>query len=420
MFDGQPAITGNVLSVTVNVVVQFVALPDASVAVNVTVVTPVVTIDPAAGVCVFVIVPAAVQLSVAVNALTKSGTVAEQLAFANAVFGAVQLVITGAVWSAKNTVNEHVDELPFLSVTVKVITLELTDAAMIVPAGMLCVTLFALKPQASAFVTLKVRSGNVVVQFNPLAIVVSPKQVITGAVTSLTVTTDVQVEVLPVESVTVSITLLLPTLLQLKVALFIANVTGEQLSNEPLFTIDAVMVAFPAASKSTVIGLHIAVGATLSNTVYVVVQVELLLAASVTVIVTVVIPIPTVEPTAGDCVITRDPVAVQLSLAVTVPVKFGTVDVQAALVKPVCGAAQVIIVGLMLSVTVNVLLQVVVLFEASFTEIVIVVTPVVTTVPAIGDCVITNVFVAEQLSEAITAAVKSGTVAPQLAFANAV
>lgn len=138
---------------------------------------------------------------------------------------------------------------------------------MIVPAGMLCVTLFVLKPQASAFVTLKVRSGKVVVQFNPFAIVVSPKQVITGAVTSLTVTTAVHVDELPEESVTVSTTLLLPTLLQLNVELFIANVTAEQLSNEPLFTIEAVIVAFPAAFKSTVIGLQIAVGATLSNTV---------------------------------------------------------------------------------------------------------------------------------------------------------
>ena len=97
MFNGQPAITGNVLSVTVNVVVQFVAFPAASVAVKVTVVTPVVTVVPATGDCVFVIVPVPVQLSVAVNALVKSGTVAEQLAFAKAVLGAVQFVITGAV-----------------------------------------------------------------------------------------------------------------------------------------------------------------------------------------------------------------------------------------------------------------------------------------------------------------------------------
>ena len=212
-------------------------------------------------------VPVPVQLSVAVNALIKSGTVAAQLAFANAVLGAVQFVITGAVWSAKNTVNVQVDELPFLSVTVNVITLDATDAAMIVPAGIFCVTLFVLNPQASALVTLPVRSGNVVVQFNPFAMVVSPKQVITGAVTSLTVTTDVQVDELPVESVTVSTTLFAPTLLQLNEALLIANVTGEQLSNEPLLTIAAVIVTLPAAFKSTVIGLQIAVGATLSNTV---------------------------------------------------------------------------------------------------------------------------------------------------------
>ena len=101
-------------------------------------------------------------------------------------------------------------------------------------------------------------------------------------------------------------------------------------------------------------------------------------------------------------------------------VKFGTVEVQLALVKPVCAGAQAVMVGLILSVTVKLLVQVVALLAASFTVIVTIVTPVVTTVPAIGDCVITNALVAEQLSVATTAEVKSGTVAPQLAFANAV
>ena len=50
--------------------------------------------------------------------------------------------------------------------------------------------------------------------------------------------------------------------------------------------------------------------------------------ASVTVIVTVFAPRPTLVPTMGDCVITSALVAVQLSLAMTDEVKFGTVAVQ--------------------------------------------------------------------------------------------
>ena len=47
-------------------------------------------------------------------------------------------------------------------------------------------------------------------------------------------------------------------------------------------------------------------------------------AASVTVIVTAVTPVPTIVPAVGDWVIIREAVAVQLSVAVTPVVKFGT------------------------------------------------------------------------------------------------
>ena len=70
-----------------------------------------------------------------------------------------QPAITGGVTSTKFIVKVQVDELPFLSVTVKVTGIEVTDAPKIEPTGMLCVTLLALKPQASALLTLKVKSG---------------------------------------------------------------------------------------------------------------------------------------------------------------------------------------------------------------------------------------------------------------------
>ena len=65
-------------------------------------------------------------------------------------------------------------------------------------------------------------------------------------------------------------------------------------------------------------------GGVLSVTVNVVEQVEVFKAASLTVIVTVVTPVPTIVPAVGDCVITNELGAVQLSEAVTPPIKSGT------------------------------------------------------------------------------------------------
>ena len=66
------------------------------------------------------------------------------------------------------------------------------------------------------------------------------------------------------------------------------------------------------------------VGGVTSETVNVVVQVVELLAASFTVIVTVVAPVPTSVPATGDCVIISEPATVQLSVDATPPVKLGT------------------------------------------------------------------------------------------------
>ena len=56
---------------------------------------------------------------------------------------------------------------------------------------------------------------------------------------------------------------------------------------------------------------------------------------------------------------------------------------------------------------------------ASVTVIVTVVAPVVTGVPAAGDCVMISAFVAVQLSVAVTSEVKSGRVAWHEALAKA-
>ena len=75
--------------------------------------------------------------------------------------------------------------------------------------------------------------------------------------------------------------------------------------------------------------------------------------------------------------------------------------------------------GAVLSVTVNVVEQVAALLAASFTVIVTVVTPVETSVPAVGDWVMVRFAAVVQLSVAVTLAVKSGTADWQLAFARA-
>jgi len=70
--------------------------------------------------------------------------------------------------------------------------------------------------------------------------------------------------------------------------------------------------------------LHNAVGGVNSKSVKVVVHVLLLFEASLTVTVMVVVPVPTSVPAAGLCVMTNNSVGVQLSVASTSLVTFGT------------------------------------------------------------------------------------------------
>lgn len=97
-----------------------------------------------------------------------------------------------------------------------------------------------------------------------------------------------------------------------------------QLSLLPLSTLAAVIEALPAAFSATVKGLHNAVGAVSSKTSKVVVQVLLLLLASLTVKVIVFVPMPTTVPGVGFCVTVNKSVGVQLSEASTSLVTFGT------------------------------------------------------------------------------------------------
>jgi hypothetical protein len=156
------------------------------------------------------------------------------------------------------------------------------------------------------------------------------------------------------------------------------------------------------------------VGGVLSTTVTVAWQVDVLFAASFTVSVTVFGPLLAQVNALGLTV--RD-VIPQLSL---LPLSTSAAVIEAL---PLASNTTVtflqIAVGGVVSLTVKLVVQVALLFAASFTVIVIVVTPVVTSVPAAGLWVTVNEPDGVQLSLAATPAVTSGTGAWQAEFADA-
>ena len=112
-------------------------------------------------------------------------------------------------------------------------------------------------------------------------------------------------------------------------------------------------VVFPGQTK---------VGAVVSMTVTVKVQVTELLARSAAVMVTSVAPVVIRVPAAGDCVITTAP---QRSVATTSPVTFGSATRQAAFADRVRFVAQVVMDGGVVSSTATVKVQALVLPEPS-------------------------------------------------------
>jgi len=131
-------------------------------------------------------------------------------------------------------------------------------------------------------------------------------------------------------------------------------------------------------------GEQTTVGAVLSPTVKVVVQVALLPAASVAVTVIVCVPTPTTVPAAGDWLSVIEFVPLQFPVAVTPLNTLGTVAWQfASALAP--GTAGQITVGTVLLVTVKVVVQLALLPAASVAVTVIVCVPRPTIVPAAGD-----------------------------------
>src|SRR5439155_15791608 len=127
---------------------------------------------------------------------------------------------------------------------------------------------------------------------------------------------------------------------------------------------------------------QVTVGAVSSLTVNVVVQVALLVAASVAVTVIVCTPNPTSVPAVGLWLKVIPLVPLQLSVALTPPNTSGTAARQLVCALSLVGAGQ-ITVGAVASVTVKVVVQVALLVAASVAVTVIVCMPNPTSVPAV-------------------------------------
>src|SRR5439155_729973 len=125
------------------------------------------------------------------------------------------------------------------------------------------------------------------------------------------------------------------------------------------------------------------VGAVSSVTVKVVVQVALLVAASVAVTVITCVPNPSSVPAAGDWLKVMPLVPLQLSLALT-PLKTSGTAARQLVPALALGVAEQITVGAVSSVTVKVVVQVALLVAASVAVTVIVCVPRPTSIPAAG------------------------------------
>jgi hypothetical protein len=157
------------------------------------------------------------------------------------------------------TVAVQVEVFPFASVTVKVTVFAPTLAHVNAEGE----TESEAIPQASVEPLLTC-AAVIVALPNELRFSEIFWQMAVGAVTSTTVTVAVQVEVFPFTSVTVSVTVFAPTLAQVNEEGETESEAIPQLSELPLLTCAAVIVAFPAALRFTVIFWQTAVGATLS------------------------------------------------------------------------------------------------------------------------------------------------------------
>src|SRR6059036_1302014 len=270
--------------------------------------------------------------------------------------------------------------------------------------------------QLSLALTPPNTSGTAARQFVPALTLVGAGQVTVGAVSSVTVKVVVQVALLVAASVAVTVITCTPNPTTVPAA-------GDWLKVLPFVPLQLSLALTPPNTSGTaarqlvpalaLVGAgQITVGAASSLTVNVVVQVALLVAASVAVTVITCTPNPTSVPAAGDWLKVIPLVPLQLSLALTPPNTSGTAARQFVPALTLVGAGH-ITVGAVSSVTVKVVVQVALLVAASVAVTVIVCVPNPTSVPAAGDWLKVIPLVPLQLSLALTPPNTSGTAARQ-------
>src|ERR1041384_5144704 len=347
----------------------------------------------------------AVQLSVAVA--RKLGTAASQLVIGETLTPG-RHVIVGGVLSTTVKVVWQVLLFPVASVAVS--TTVCMPRPRSVPTDGVCVM-----PRVVETVQLSVavarRLGTAAWQFAVAEAVASGRHEIVGGVLSVTVKVVWQLLLLPAASVAVSVTVCVP-------APTIAPTGGICVITRFVESVQlsvAVARKLGTAASQLVIGetltpgRHVIVGGVLFTTVKVVWQVLLFPVASVAVSTTVCMPRPRSVPTDGVCVMTRFVETVQLSVAVAR--RLGTAAWQFAVAEAVASGRHVIVGGV-LSVTVKVVWQLLLLPAASVAVSVTVCVPAPTIAPTGGICVITRFVESVQLSVAV--ARKLGTAASQL------
>src|SRR6266513_113796 len=333
---------GAVSSVTVKVVVQVALLVAASVAVTVITCVPTPTRVPAAGDWLKVIPLVPLQLSLAPTPPNTSGTAARQLVPALTLLGAGQITV-GAVSSVTVKVVVQVALLVAASVAVTVITC--TPNPTSVPAAGDWLKVIPLVPlQLSRAPTPPNPSGTAARQLVPALTLLGAGQLTVGAVSSLTVKVVVHVALLVAASVAVTVITCVPRPTNVPAA-------GDWLKVIPLVPLQLSLALTPPNTSGTaarqfvpalaLVGAgHITVGAVSSVTVKVVVQVALLVAASVAVTVIRCTPNPTRVPAAGDWLKVIPLVPLQLSLALAPPNTSGTAATQLVPALTLVGAGQ--------------------------------------------------------------------------------
>ncbi len=290
-----------------------------------------------------------------------------------------------------------------MSVTVKlVVQVALFPAASVAVTVIVCVPIGMSVPaagdwlkvipavavQLSLTVTPPRTFGTVAWQF-PLALASGiAEQITLGAVVSVTVKLVLQVALFPAASVAVNVIVCIPIPSGVPVAgdwlkVIAPDAVQLSLTVTPPRTFGAVAWPLPSALAPE-IAEQITLGAVVSVTVKLVVQVALFPAASVAVTVIVCVPSPTSVPAAGDWLKVIPAAAVQLSLTVTSPRTFGTAAWQFPLALA-SGIAEQIILGAVVSVTVKLVLQVALFPAASVAVNVIVCIPIPSSAPAAGD-----------------------------------